>query len=185
MDFPVKFSTICLSTSITLISLTGLSSFSATAVDFGSISKTSTEQLKSAAKDLDVPLQTNAMIEYAAKQLNLSESTVAASFGSLLKVAKDNLSQENFALISKAVPDAQSYLDKAPKVEKSSFSSFLSSAGDVGKKAESVDYLNSAFEKLGISKEKVPELINSFSGYLDKSGYKEAATILKQGLDLF
>ncbi|PKG82727.1 hypothetical protein CXF85_12405 [Colwellia sp. 75C3] len=174
----MKLLIICLSVSVALTSLT------ASAIDLGAITKSSSEQLKAVAKDAGVPLETNAMIEYAAKQLNLSEGTVAASFGSLLKVAQDNLSQENFALISKAVPDAQNYLDKAPTVAKSSMSSLFSSAGDAGKKAESVDYLNSAFKKLGVSTEQVPGLINTFSTYLDKSGYKEAAATLKQGLSL-
>jgi len=179
----VKLSTICLSASITLTSLAGFTSHSATAIDLGDIAKSS-EQLKAVAESAGVPLQTDAMIENAAKQLNLSEATVAASFGSLLKVAQDNLSQENFALISKAVPDAQNYLDKAPKITKSSISSLFSSAGDLGKKAESADYLNSAFDKLGISTEQIPGLVNSFSSYLDNNGYKEAAASLKQGLSL-
>ncbi|MCP4987007.1 MAG: DUF2780 domain-containing protein [Colwellia sp.] len=175
----MKSSTLYIATSIALSSLTALP---ATAIDLGSISKTSTEQLKSAAKGISYPLQTSAMIKFAAKQLNLSETTVAAGFGSLLKVAQDNLSQENFALINKALPDVQSYLDKAPKVSKSAMSSLFSSTGDTGKKAQSIDYLNSAFDKLGISKEQIPSLISSFSSYLDKSGYKDAATALQQGL---
>jgi hypothetical protein len=179
MELTVKLSIICLSASVVLTSLTSLS---ASAIDLGTITKSSSEQLKAAAKDAGVPLETNAMIQYAAKQLNLSEETVSASFGSLLKVAQDNLTQENFALISKAVPDTKNYLDKAPEVAKSSMSSLFSSTGDAGKKAESIDYLNSAFKKLGISSDKVPGLINSFSGYLDKSGYKEASSMLKQGL---
>jgi hypothetical protein len=182
MEFTVKLSTIYLSASI---ALTGLTSLSATAIDLGSLAKSSTEQLKTAAKDVGIPLETNAMIEQTAKQLNLSKGAVAGSFGSLLKVAQDNLSKENFALISKAVPDAQSYLDKAPKIAKSSMSSMFSSAGEAGKKAESMDYLNSAFKQLGVSREQIPGLINSFSGYLDKSGYKGAAASLKQGLSLF
>ena len=166
------------------VALTSLTSFTASAIDLGAITKSSSEQLKAVAKEAGVPLETNAMIEYAAKQLNLSEGTVAASFASLLKVAQDNLSQENFALISKAVPAAQNYVDKAPKVAKSSMSSLFASAGDAGKKAESIDYLNSAFKKLGVSTEQVPGLITTFSTYLDKSGYKEAAATLKQGLSL-
>lgn len=176
----MKLSTIYLST---LIALSALTSLSASAIDLGDITKSS-EQLKAVAEKAGVPLQTGAMVKYAAKQLNLSEGTVAASFGSLLKVAQDNLSQENFALISKAVPDTQSYLAKAPKISKSTMSSLFSSAGEAGKKAESIDYLNSAFDKLGISTEQIPTLINSFSSYLDKSGYKEAAASLKQGLSL-
>jgi hypothetical protein len=50
------------------------------------------------------------------------------------------------------------------------------------KKAESLDYLNAACEKLGISRQKIPQLVNSFSTYLDKSGYQEAASSLKKGL---
>jgi hypothetical protein len=180
-EFTMQLSTIYLFASI---SLAGLSSFSALAIDLSTITKTSTEQLKTAAKSAGVPLETNAMIEYAAKQLNLSEGTVAASFGSLLKVAKDNLSPESFSLISKAVPDTQSYLDKAPEITKSAMSSLFSSAGDAGKKAEGIDYLNSAFDKLGISTDQIPSLIDSFSSYLDKSGYKDAAATLKQGLSL-
>ncbi len=183
MEFTVKLSTIYLSASIVLTSLAGFTSFSATAIDLGDITKSS-EQLKAVAESVGVPLKTDAMIEYAAKQLNLSEGKVAASFGSLLKVAQDNLSQENFALISKAVPDTQSYLDKAPEISKSALSSLFSSAGDAGKKAESIDYLNSAFDKLGISKEQIPGLVNSFSSYLDNNGYKEAAVLLKQGVSL-
>lgn len=95
------------------------------------------------------------MIEYIAKKLNLSEGTVAASFGSLLKVAQDNLTKENFVLISKAVPDAQNYVDKAPEVAKSSMNSLFSSDGDPGKETESVNYLNSAFKQLSISSTKV------------------------------
>jgi hypothetical protein len=183
MGLTVKLSTICLSASITLTSLAALTSISATAIDLGDLTKSS-DQLKAVAESAGVPLQTNAMIEYAAKQLNLSEGTVAASFGSLLKVAKDNLSQDNYALISKSVPDTQHYLDKAPKVKTSSISSLFSSAGEAGKKAESMDYLNSAFNKLGISTEQIPGLVNSFSGYLDSNGYKEAAALLKQGVSL-
>jgi len=64
-------------------------------------------------------------------------------------------------------------------------SSLFSSAGASGKQAKSVNYLNSAFKQLAISSKKVPGLINSFSGYLDKRGYKDAAIMLKKGLSFF
>jgi hypothetical protein len=178
----VKLLIICLSVSFIL---TSLISISAAAIDLGALTKSSTKQLQKIAKDVVVPLKTNAMIEYTARQLDLSEATVTASFGSLLKVAQDNLSQENFTLISKAVPNAQNYVDKAPEVAKSSMSSLFSSTSDSGKKAESIDYLNSVFKQLGISSEKIPGLIDSFSGYLDKSGYKEASAMLKKGISFF
>lgn len=176
----MKITSLFLTTSIAVSALTSLS---VAAINLDSLSKSSSEQIKTAAKSAGIPLETNAMIQYAAKQLNLSESTVSASFGSLLKVAKDNLSEENFALISKAVPDTQTYLDKAPTVNKSSMSSLFSNTGEAGKKAESAEYLTSAFNKLGISSDKIPSLLNTFSGYLEKSGYSDAAEKLKQAVN--
>lgn len=175
----VKISTIYLSTSI---ALTALTSVSAHAIDLGSLANSSSEEIKKVATDQLSSFKTSEMIGYAAKQLNLSDSTVSASLGSLLKVAKDNLNQDNFALITKAIPDAQAYVDKAPKVSTSSVTSMFSSTGSAGKKAESAEYLSAAFKKLGLSTEQVPSLLNSFSGYLEKSGYGDAAEKLKQGL---
>ncbi|MBU2893268.1 DUF2780 domain-containing protein [Colwellia sp. D2M02] len=149
-----------------------------------SAAQSATKQVTSASQEQTKPLQTNAMISYAAEQLNLSESTVSAGFGSLLKVAKDNLSGENFAMISKVIPDLDSYLSQAPEVaeSKNSLNSLLSNAGDAGKKAESLQYLNSAFEKIGIPKEQAPVLVNTLNGYLQSNGYGQVATYLEKGL---
>ncbi len=182
MEFTLKLPTIYFASSVALAAILAITSNSVQAIDLKSLSKSSTEQLKMAATEAGVPLDTDAMIAYAAKQLNFSESTVSSSFGALLKVAQDNLSSENFALINKAVPDAQKFLDKAPKVSTSSITSLLSDAGSAGKKADSLNYLNAAFDKLGVSRQKIPELVNSFSTYIDKSGYGDAAASLKKGL---
>ena len=162
--------------------LLSLSAIPASAIELADLTKSSTQQLKSAATEQLAPLETNAMVNFAAEQLNLSPNTVSAGLGSLLKVAKDNLSSDNFSLISKAIPDADKYVAKAPSISTDSLSSLLSGAGSAGKKADSLQYLNSAFEKLGISKEQVPALLNTFTGYLEKSGYGEAAGYLQKGL---
>jgi hypothetical protein len=164
--------------------LPALFSLPLSAIELSDLSKlgtSSTEQLKKSVSELN-PIKTNDMINYAAKQLNLSESSVSAGFASLLKVAKDNLSSDNFAMISKVIPETDNYLTQAPKASKSSLTSLLSSAGDTGKKAESLQYLNNAFEQLGIPSEQMLPMLNAFSGYLEKSGYGEAAGYLKKGL---
>ena len=149
--------------------------------DLKKLDTSSTEQLNKSINKLN-PIKTNDMIGYAAKQLNLPESAVSAGFASLLKVAKDNLSGENFAMISKVIPETDKYLKQAPKAKESSLSSLLSSTGNTGKKAESLNYLNSAFEQLGISSKQIIPMANAFSGYLEKSGYAEAASYLQKGL---
>lgn len=169
---------------LTALAIPVLLSFPVSAIELSDLNKldsSTTEQLKKSVSDLN-PLKTNAMISYTAEQLNLSESSVSAGFGSLLKVAKDNLSGDNFAMISNVIPDVSSYLDKAPKESTSPLNSMLSSAGSSGKKAESLNYINSAFEQLGLSSEHVPLMVTSFSSYLEKNGYGEAASYLQKGL---
>ena len=85
-------------------------------------------------------------------------------------------------MISKAIPETDNYLAQAPKESKSSLNSLLSNAGDTGKKANSLHYLNSAFDQLGISSEQMLPMFSAFSGYLEKSGYGEAANYLQKGL---
>jgi len=130
----------------------------------------------------EVNQQSNALVKYAAGQLGMSEETVGAGIGALLKVAKDNISKENFALVSKAIPGIDSYINNAPKVSTSSLTSLLGSTGEAGKSAASLGYLDSAFESIGIPKEQAPLIINSITGYMSSNGYGEAAELLKQGL---
>ena len=165
--------------SITLTSFLAINSLTVSAIDLSSLAKSS---LSEASRD-GMPFKTDSMIKYTADKLGLPHTTVESSFGSLLKVAKDNLEPKNFDLITKAVPDTKNYLAKAPKIANSSMNSLLSKAGQTGKKAKSVHYLNATFKELGVSKKQVPSLVSSFSGYLKKSGYQDAASSLKKGLN--
>jgi hypothetical protein len=164
--------------------ITTLLSLPTSAIELSDLSKLDSSSTKNLKKSLSKinPVKTSAMVSYAAKQLNLSEDSVSAGFASLLKVAKDNLSNDNFAIISKAIPDTEGYLKQAPKIPKSSLNSLLSRAGDSGKEASSLHYLNSAFEQLGISSKQIIPMANAFSSYLEKGGYDEAASYLKEGL---
>lgn len=149
--------------------------------DLGKADTSSTKQLKKSLSELS-PIKAEDMISYTAKQLSLSESAISAGFSSLLKVAKDNLSADKFAIIGKAIPETDNYLAKAPKESKSSLNSLLSNAGDSGKKADSLHYLTNAFDKLGISSEQILPMLKTLSGYLESNGYGEAASYLQEGL---
>ena len=126
-------------------------------------------------------VKSNALLSYAASQLGMSEEKVAGALGAILKVAKDNLSKENFSMLSSAVPDINSYIKQAPKSSMSAITSLLGS-NETSKKAESASYLDSAFKELGIPKESLPSMVSTVSSYLDKSGYANAAAMLKKGL---
>jgi hypothetical protein len=138
-----------------------------------------TDKLTKSKKEKEV--ESNALISYAANQLGMSEKTVTGGLGSLFKVAKDNLSKEHFSMLSKGIPDINSYINQAPDISTSAISSLLGS-NDTAKKAQSANYLDSAFKKLGIPKESLPMMVNSVSGYLDSNGYGDAAVMLKKGV---
>lgn len=144
--------------------------------------KSLTEQASTTKSVSQKSGQSNAIISYAAKQLGMSEETVSAGLGSLFKVAKDNLSKENFSMVSSAIPGIDNYINSAPKEKKSSFSSMFDKAGDAGKTASSLSYLDSAFKKLGIPKEQVPVMLDTVNGYLKSNGYGDAADLLSKGL---
>lgn len=123
----------------------------------------------------------NALINYAASKLDMSEEKVVGGLGSLLKIAKDNLSKENFSLLSTAIPDINSYIKQAPESSMSAITSLLGS-NEATKAAESASYLDSAFKELGIPAESLPTMVNTVSSYLESNGYSEAAGMLKKSL---
>ena len=146
------------------------------AVDLSSIVKDPT------AKQKTVQPSSSILAGLAAQKLGLSEESVNAGLGALLKVAKDHINVDDFGLISKALPDMNSYLEAAPKSSTSSLSSMLGGSDSSGKKALSLGYLDSAFESIGIPKEQVRMLIGTLTGYLAQNGYSKEAAMLKQGL---
>lgn len=158
-----------------LIALSGLT-LPALAIELPS---SLTEQLTERKKSEDV--KNNGLISYAANQLGMSEKTVTSGLGSLFKVAKDNLSKDNFSMLSTAIPEINAYINQAPKSSISAITSLLGN-NKTSKKAESVSYLDSAFKKLGIPKESLPTMVNTVSDYLESNGYGDAAGMLEKGL---
>jgi len=139
-----------------------------------------TEKLTDSKKIAEI--KSNALISYAASQLGLPEKKVAGGLGAIFKVAKDNLSKENFSMLSSAVPDINSYIKQAPIFSISTITSLLGS-NETTKKAESASYLDSAFKTLGIPKESLPSMVSTVTSYLDNNGYGDAAEMLKKGVN--
>lgn len=126
-------------------------------------------------------LDENALISFAASQLGMPEEKVTGGLGALLKVAKDNLSEDNFSVLSKAIPDVNTYIKQAPEFSTSAITSLM---GDNKESitAQSASYIDAAFKKLGIPKESIPTMVSTVSSYLETNGYGEAAGYLKKGL---
>ncbi|OUL59633.1 hypothetical protein B1199_05205 [Pseudoalteromonas ulvae] len=149
------------------------------------LTKSLENQAKSVAKDAtkSQPSMTSGLIDMAANQFGLSPEVAQAGLGSLLKVAQDHVSEENFAMISAALPETNQYIQSAPNVSMSSLTSMFGKSNDETKTVASLGYLDKAFKKLGIPKETILPMADMLSGYLEQNGYGQASSLLKQGLN--
>ena len=174
----MKFTALIISSSLMLASHSAVAGLS-------DLTKSLENQAKSAAKDAtqSQPSMTSDLITMAANQFDLSPEVAQAGLGSLLKVAQDHVSEENFAMISAALPETKSYIQSAPNVSMSSLTSMFGQSSDKTQSVASLGYLDQAFKKLGIPKETVLPMADLLTGYLEQNGYGEASSLLKQGLN--
>lgn len=104
--------------------------------------------------------------------------------GSLLAIAKSNLSEKDFSSLSSMVPelDVNKLLAAAPKVAENN-SALTSMLG-----ADSANALGSAqkvydqFKSLGLSADQLGEYVNITQGYLQSEGGQAAVDLFKKGL---
>jgi len=113
-----------------------------------------------------------------------SATQAEGGVGSLIALAKSNLSGEDFSSLSSMVPnlDVNQLLAAAPKVAENS-SALTSMLG-----ADSANALGSAqkvydqFKSLGLSTEQLGEYVNITQGYLQSEGGQAAVDLFKKGL---
>ncbi|MDP5211468.1 DUF2780 domain-containing protein [Pseudoalteromonas tunicata] len=176
----MKLSTLVMSSALVFASHSAVAGLS-------DLTKSLENQAKSVAKDVAQPAaqpaMTSGLIDMAASQFGLSPEIAQAGLGSLLKVAQDHVSKENFAMISSALPDTKQYIQSAPSIKMSGLSAMLGKSSDEAQTAASLGYLDKAFKKLGIPKETILPMAEMLTGYLEQSGYGQASSLLKQGLN--
>ncbi len=141
------------------------------------------ESATSIAKQSELPVSAAGLINMASSTLGLSPELTQAGIGALLNVAQQQLSKDNFATVSKALPESNQYMSAAPKMDTSALTSMLGNADQKAKNTASLGYLDSAFKELGIPKETLTPLIQVVTSYMETQGYGQAANLLEQGLN--
>ncbi|QBF82725.1 DUF2780 domain-containing protein [Shewanella maritima] len=125
----------------------------------------------------------NPLVGSVMSQLGLNQSQAEGGLGTLLSVAKDNLSGSDFSQLSDSIPGADMLLSAVPALAgDSGMSGLLSQAGDLGSALQGSAMVYDAFEKLGISKELVAPMINIAKNYLEQNGAEDTTGLLMQGL---
>jgi len=99
--------------------------------------------------------------------------------GAILGYAKGKMKAEDFAKVSKAVPDTDGLIKAAPAADKSGTSGMLSSAASaVGGSAGAAAALAPAFQKLGINSETATKFVPVVVDYVTKKGGTSVGSLL-------
>ena len=115
------------------------------------------------------------------KKLSISNEQAQGGAGAIFQLAKAKLDDGQFAVLSKAVPEMDSLLSKAPK--QSSLAGGASSAlGEANNPYGNLAGLASAFKALNLSPDKVDEFVPVVVDYISAKSGALTGNILQSAL---
>lgn len=128
--------------------------------------------------------ESNELVSNVMSQLGLSQTQAEGGLGSLLGLAQSSLGSNDYTKLAASIPNADSLLAAAPKLDgNSGVSGLLSKAGNIGSSLQGSAMVLDAFEKLGISKELAMPMINIAKSYLETNGAEGSSDLLMKGLN--
>lgn len=123
------------------------------------------------------------LVELLTKQLAVTDQQAEGGAGSLFKMAKDNLSSDDFSKIANVVPGMDRMLGAAPEPEESSgWMGTISSVFGGAEKLEGMSALKSSFGKLGLSSDMVGLFMPIVLDYVKEKGGDDIMNLLKSAL---
>lgn len=157
----------------------------ATPVSAGWLDKlTGTQASTEKATTTATVTQSNELVGSLMSQLGLNQTQAEGGLGSLLGLAQSSLGSTDYSTLAASIPNADSLLAAAPKLDSTSgVSGLLSKAGDLGSSLQGGAKVLDAFEKLGISQELALPMINIAKSYLDTNGTEGTSDLLMKGLN--
>ena len=129
---------------------------------------------------------TQALVDLAMQQLDLTQTQAEHSLGGLFHLAKDNLSSSDFAQVSDAVPGVDALIALAPAMQEENglLGSLMSQAGDAGKALQGANYMKGILDEYGVPLEQLLPLVELASSYLQQNGNEEVASLFTQALSI-
>lgn len=140
-------------------------------------------QTKTQTAASNTATQSNDLVGTVMSQLGLNKTQAEGGLGSLLGLAQSSLGTSDYSTLAASIPNANSLLAAAPKLDgNSGLSGLLSKAGDLGSSLQGSAMVFDAFEKLGISKELVMPMVDIAKSYLQTNGAEGTSDLLMKGL---
>lgn len=129
--------------------------------------------------------QNSGLIDSLSKQLGITDAQAEGGMGSLLGLAKDNLSSEEFSTLGSGIPNLSALLAAAPALSSQSgtggLGGMLSSAGGLASSIGGISQLSSQFEALGLSPDMISKIASLAIEYFSGQG-GDTAALLQKGL---
>ena len=122
------------------------------------------------------------LVDLLSSQLGVTKDQAEGGAGSIFQLAKQNLSDEDFSSIAKAVPGIDKMIGAAPKVEDSSSSLKGISSMMGSNKLGGMESLTSSFKKMGLSGDMVNKFTPIILDYVKNKGGEQAMNLLKGAL---
>ena len=118
------------------------------------------------------------------KSLNITTPQAEGGAGALFKAASENMSAEDFATVSNALPEIQALMDSVPASGSGSGSlgSLTSAFGKSGSSVSSLAGLAGMFSQLGLGSDMVQQFIPIVLDYAQNKGGDTVAQLLKMAL---
>ena len=118
--------------------------------------------------------QTSDLVEQLMETADVSKDQAEGGAGALFGMAKETMSKEDFGKVSDVVPDMDGLLDAIP----STGSNKTSMLGSAAKQLTGMPKVQAAFDKLGISQEKVALFTPVIVNYVEEKGGKVVSDML-------
>lgn len=123
--------------------------------------------------------QTSELVKQLMKETDVTESQAKGGSGALFEMAKEEMSAEDFGKISDVVPEMDDLLGSVPAIGNKN-SSML---GGIAKQITGMPKVVAAFDKLGISEDKVALFTPLIVNYVEKKGGKALGDLLGKTLN--
>jgi hypothetical protein len=124
------------------------------------------------------------LVSMLTKHLNVSSQQAEGGAGAIFNAASQNMSLDDFAQVTSALPDVQSLMKAAPSLGTGSgtLGGLSSMLGKSGGGVASLAGLTSAFSQLGMDADMVQKFIPVILDYAQNSGGDRVADLLKMAL---
>jgi hypothetical protein len=124
------------------------------------------------------------LVGMLASRLGVSQDQAEGGAGSIFKLAKQNLSDQDYSNLTSKIPGIDKMIGASPEPEEKSdlFGSISSMFGSSSSKLDNMADLKSSFQKLGLSGDMVGKFMPIIYNYVKEKGGEKLMGSLKEAL---